>query len=65
MVRKDDESDLSFGSLAKGSPANDLVMKLFRRVEDLAKDSSDLAQQGNVQAGEIVGLEVMLSDEKG
>ena len=58
LVRKDDESsDLSFGSLAKGGPTNDLVLKLLRRVEGLARDLRNLAQKVEVQVGEIVGLE--------
>jgi len=62
LLSKDDESDLSFEPLSKSSTTHDLVMKLFRHFEGLAKDSHVLAQQVNTQAKEIIGLEVMLSD---
>jgi len=61
---KDTESDLSFGSLRKGSATNDLVMKLYKHVEGLVQDSINLAQQVQAQSVEIVGLEVMLWDAK-
>ena len=62
VIRKDDESDLSFGT--RGGLSNADIMKLLLRVVALEKESSTVRKQVTEQANEIAGLESMLMDTK-
>jgi len=62
VIRKDDESGLSFGT--RGGLSNADIMKLLMRVVALEKDSSTVRKQVKEQANAIAGLESMLIDTK-
>ena len=62
VIRKDDESDLSFGT--RGGLSNADIMKLLMRVVAVEKESSTVKKQVTEQAHEIAGLESMLLDTK-